>query len=248
MPEPRAKQADVWIYTDGACAGNPGPGGWAAVLVRGGRYEELGGAEAHTTNNRMEMRAAVEGLGAVGPAERAHVVTDSKYLHDGISRWIHAWKRRGWRKADGNEVLNRDLWEALDALCRRPGAPVTWEHVRGHAGHALNERCDAIAVAFSRGQVPELRSGDGSWISGIRESAPPSKLPEGLSYPLYLSLVDGELRVHLDWADCEEWVKGARGAKYRKVRSAGELAELLAAWGVSDDDARRLGLGARGPR
>lgn len=244
----RGKEADVWIYTDGACAGNPGPGGWAAVLVRGGCYEELGGGEARTTNNRMEMRAALEGLRAVRPGERAHVVTDSKYLHDGISRWIHAWKRRGWRKADGNEVLNRDLWEALDALCWRPGASVTWEHVRGHSGHTLNERCDAIATAFSRGETPQLRSGDGSWILGIDPRGSRAELPEGFPYPLYLSLVGGELRVHLDWSDCEEWVRGARGAKYRKAKSSAEAEAVLAEWRVPEDDARRLGFAAKGSR
>ncbi|MDW7711672.1 MAG: ribonuclease HI [Deferrisomatales bacterium] len=235
----REATPDLWIYTDGACAGNPGPGGWGAVLLRGGRYEELGGGESHTTNNRMEMRAALEGLRRARPGERAHVVTDSRYLHDGISRWIHAWKRRGWRKADGGEVLNRDLWEALDEACRRPGVPVTWEHVRGHSGHALNERCDAIATAFSRGESPALRSGDGKWIPGVGDGG----LAPGLSYPLYLSLVDGELRVHPDWADCESWVRGAKGARFRKVKDPSEVAGSLEAWGLAPDAARRLGLG-----
>jgi len=239
MGSGRGKEAELCIYTDGACAGNPGPGGWAAVLVRGGRYEEHGGGEPHTTNNRMEMRAALEGLRRASPGERAHVVTDSKYLHDGISKWIHAWKRRGWRKVDGDEVLNRDLWEALDAVCWRPGASVTWEHVRGHSGHALNERCDVLSTAFSRGETPELRAGDGSWIPGLG----PEELPEGLGYPLYLSLVEGELRVHLDWADCEEWVKGAKGARYKKVKAGAELRATLDAWRVPEDAARRLGLG-----
>lgn len=238
-PGRREATPDLWIYTDGACAGNPGPGGWAAVLVRGGRYEELGGREDRTTNNRMEMRAALEGLRRALPGERAHVVTDSKYLHDGISRWIHAWKRRGWRKADGNEVLNRDLWEALDAQCRQTGVPVTWEHVRGHSGHALNERCDAIATAFSRGEPPDLRCGDGSWIPGLGGGG----LAAGLAYPVYLSLVGGELRVHLDWPECEEWVQGAKGAKYRKAKNPGELRAVLEGWGVPADEARRQGLG-----
>lgn len=229
---------DVVIYTDGACQGNPGPGGWAAVLERRGRFEEAGGREERTTNNRMEMRAAIEGLRRAQPGESVRVVTDSRYLHDGISRWIHAWKRRGWKKADGGEVLNRDLWEELDLLCRRPGPPTAWEHVRGHAGHALNERCDRLATAFSRGEAPELRSGDGSWIPGLG----PDHLAPGLRFPLYLSLVDGELRVHLDWEDCEGWVKGAKGVKYKKVKSGSELAGVLVSWAVPDGVARRLGL------
>jgi len=232
--------AQLWIYTDGACLGNPGPGGWAAILDRGGRCEELGGREDHTTNNRMEMRAALEGLRRARAGEWAHVVTDSRYLHDGISRWIHAWKRRGWRKADGGEVLNRDLWESLDQACRVP-ARVTWEHVRGHSGHAWNERCDAIATAFARGEKPELRSGDGSWVRGTGQST----LPAGLAFPVYVSLVEGELRLHLDWQDCQSWVEGAKGAKYRKAKTPGELEAVLTGWGVPLDAAERAGLGRR---
>jgi len=226
------------IYTDGACLGNPGPGGWAAILVRDGRCEELGGREEHTTNNRMEMRAALEGLRRARSGEWVHIVTDSRYLHDGMSRWIHAWKRRGWRKADGDEVLNRDLWEGLDGLSRVPRR-VTWEHVRGHSGHAWNERCDAIATAFARGEGPELRSGDGSWVLGDGRST----LPAGLSFPVYLSLLEGELRLHEDWDDCQSWVKGARGAKYRKVKSPAELDAVLDGWGVPSADLERAGLG-----
>jgi len=234
----RGPGADLWIYTDGACLGNPGPGGWAAILVRDGQCEELGGREAHTTNNRMEMQAAVEGLRRARSGGAVRVVTDSRYLHDGISRWIHAWKRRGWRKADGGEVLNRDLWESLDRLCRTP-ARVEWEHVRGHSGHAWNERCDAIATAFARGETPELRRGDGSWISGGQGTA----LPTGVEFPAYLSLVEGELRVHLDWEDCESWVRGAKGAKYRKVKTLAQLETVLAEWGISPEEAERAGLG-----
>lgn len=234
----RQRSSDVVVYTDGACRGNPGPGGWAAVLDRAGWFEEIGGREERTTNNRMEMRAALEGLRRVRVGEAVRVVTDSRYLHDGISRWIHAWRRRGWRKADGGEVLNRDLWEALEGATRRPGLPVSWEHVRGHAGHALNERCDALATAFARGESPRLRCGDGSWIPGLTSE----RLAPGLKFPIYLSLVEEELRVHLDWGDCEHWVKGAKGGRYKKVRNPSELSGVLASWGVPDRTAQRLGL------
>lgn len=226
------------IYTDGACLGNPGPGGWAAILIRDRRYDEIGGREAYTTNNRMEMLAAAEGLRRAGSDEWVHVVTDSRYLHDGISRWIHAWKRRGWKKADGGEVLNRDLWEELDRICRVP-AGVSWEHVRGHSGHAWNERCDAIATAFARGDTPELRSGE----SGSVDGAGWGGLPHGLVFPLYLSLVAGELRIHVDWDDCQSWVKGVNGAQYRKAKHPGELAAVLAGWEISAEEAERAGLG-----
>ena len=218
---------ELVIYTDGGCIGNPGPGGWAAVLVRDGKLEEIGGCVDHTTNNRMEMRAAIEGLGRARPGERVRVVTDSRYLLDGISRWIHACKRRGWRKADGNEVLNRDLWEDLDALCRRPRIPVVWDRVRGHAGDPLNERCDELANAFARGRTPELKRGDGSWILGTPST----------TYPVYASLVDGELCLHPNWPSCEVRVKGAKGARHRKLRNAREHQALLEAWGVVPEEA-----------
>lgn len=228
------------IYSDGGCIGNPGPGGWAAVLVRDGAVEEIGGAEGRTTNNRMEMRAALEGLRKARPGEKVRVVTDSRYLHDGISKWIHAWKRRGWRKADGGEVLNRDLWEGIDALVRSRRIRVAWERIPGHSGHPFNERCDQIANAFARGQQPDLRRGDGSWITGAQAGEAPAP---GLRYPVYLSLVDGELRWHLQWADCESWVKGVKGARYKKIRNGAELETVLRDWGVDRAEAaRQLGL------
>jgi len=224
-----AKERNLVVYTDGACLGNPGPGGWAAVLVRGEQVEEIGGREEHTTNNRMELRAAIEGLRRARPGDRVLVVTDSRYVHDGISRWIHSWKRKGWRKADGGAVLNRDLWEDLDRLCSRPDVRVSWEHVRGHAGHVYNERCDHLATAFARGEEPELRSGDGSWITGT--GRPEARVPDGWRFPLYVSSVDGRVELHRSWAECAARVKGASGARYRKVKGPGELEAVLEGWG-----------------
>ena len=225
MGIPRKK--DVVIYTDGSCIGNPGPGGWAAIVVRDGRVEEYGGAEAPTTNNRMEMRAAVEGLRRAEAGERVHVVTDSRYLLDGISKWIRGWKRRGWRKADGGEVLNRDLWEALDRLCSRPDRPVTWEHVRGHAGHAFNERCDEIANGFARGAPPKLRAGDGSWIPADDPNAPGDACR---AFPLYVSVADGLVAVHDNWPECEARIKGAKGGRCKKVKTPAEYQRVVAEW------------------
>ncbi|MDF1552100.1 MAG: ribonuclease HI [Deferrisomatales bacterium] len=250
-------QNELIIYTDGGCIGNPGPGGWAAVLVRAGQVEELGGAAAGTTNNRMEMRAAIEGLRRARPGERARVVTDSRYLQDGITRWIHGWKRRNWKKADGNPVLNQDLWQELDTLIQGPAGSVCWEHVRGHQGHPFNERCDEIANGFARGTPPELRRGDGSWIGGtaapvasIPSAAPATPtvgVPSGMGFPFYLSYRDGELRLHGDWADCEAWVKGVRGVRYKKVRSPAELGSTLTAWGIgAGQAARQLGVQVSG--
>lgn len=142
---------------DGACSGNPGPGGWGALLrFEDGSRRELGGADAATTNNRMELTAALAVLEALRELPRHPDLvlrTDSRYLIDGFEKWMAGWKRKGWRTASGGAVLNRDLWEQLDAA-RLPGLAL--RHVRGHSGDPDNDRCDAIAVAFSRGQYPAL--------------------------------------------------------------------------------------------
>jgi ribonuclease HI len=133
----------VLIYTDGACSGNPGPGGWGAILSFNGRTKELSGGEAETTNNRMELMAAIEALGALKEPCEVDLHTDSKYVMDGISSWIHGWKRNGWRTADKKPVKNAELWQALDEANRRHN--VKWHWVKGHAGHAENERADELA-------------------------------------------------------------------------------------------------------
>ncbi len=133
----------VEIYADGACRGNPGPGGWGVLLRSGGREKELHGGEAQTTNNRMELTAVIEGLRALKGPSQVRVYTDSQYVQKGISEWIHSWKRRGWRTADKKPVKNEDLWRALDEAAGRHR--VEWHWVRGHAGHPENERADALA-------------------------------------------------------------------------------------------------------
>jgi len=131
------------IYTDGACKGNPGPGGWGALLVMGEHEKELFGGELGTTNNRMELRAVIEALNALTRPCEVTVHTDSQYVQKGISEWIHGWKARGWKTAAREPVKNADLWQALDAAQARHR--VEWRWVRGHNGHAGNERADALA-------------------------------------------------------------------------------------------------------
>ena len=144
------------IYTDGACSGNPGPGGWAArVKFADGRIHELGGPNSQTTNNRMELQAAIEALKFLGPHEDITMVTDSEYMIKGITMWIHGWKKRGWITAAKKPVLNQDLWEELDELNNKD---IKWEYTRGHAGNEDNERCDQIAQSFSKGEQPKLIS------------------------------------------------------------------------------------------
>lgn len=135
----------VEIYTDGACSGNPGPGGWGALLKSGDREKELSGFVPETTNNRMELTAVIEALRALKRPVTARVHTDSQYVQKGISEWIHGWKKRGWQTADKKPVKNADLWQTLDALAQRHR--IEWLWVRGHAGHVFNERADALARA-----------------------------------------------------------------------------------------------------
>lgn len=152
MPKPTvlpdALPGEHLVWTDGACRGNPGPGGWAAIVLGpdGAAAVELSGGAAHTTNNIMEMTAALEGLRSLPDGATACVVTDSRYLHDGMTSWMAGWKRKGWKTAGGQPVKNRDVWLALEAECARHAA-VRWHWVRGHVGTDLNERADALAVA-----------------------------------------------------------------------------------------------------
>jgi ribonuclease HI len=138
-----ASAARVRIYTDGACKGNPGPGGWGALLQLGGREKELCGGEPDTTNNRMELTAVIRALEALKRHCEIDLYTDSQYVQKGISEWIVAWKRRGWKTADRKPVKNVDLWLELDRLVAGHG--IRWHWVRGHAGHTENERADALA-------------------------------------------------------------------------------------------------------
>lgn len=133
----------VTIISDGACRGNPGPGGYGTLIRTADGTRELIGAERATTNNRMELTGALEGFRTLSAPSRVHVITDSQYVVKGMTEWIHGWRRRQWRKADNKPVLNVDLWQALFAEAQKHD--VTWEWVRGHAGHPDNERCDALA-------------------------------------------------------------------------------------------------------
>lgn len=225
---------DIKIFTDGACSGNPGPGGWAAIIVWADRIEEIGGGEADTTNNRMEMSAAIEALRRVPVDARVEIYTDSQYLKNGITSWMDGWKRRGWQKADGQPVLNKDLWVALDHLCCDR---VVWHYVRGHADNPYNNRCDVIAVSYSKGKPVELR------IMNRDRAHEPVMAPEvpaiiasgagwdwGTNPSMYLSLVDDVLERHASWARCFARVNGMRGARFRKANNPDDEKMILKSW------------------
>jgi ribonuclease HI len=143
--KPRAAEPVVELFTDGACRGNPGPGGWGVVLRWQGHEKTLSDAEPSTTNNRMELSAAIAGLEALRRPSRVRLVTDSQYVKNGVTQWLQGWKRKGWRTADGSPVKNVDLWQRLEAATERHR--IDWVWVRGHSGHPENERADALARA-----------------------------------------------------------------------------------------------------
>lgn len=233
----------IIIFTDGAAKGNPGPGGWGTVVRDGDRVTELGGASSATTNNRMEMEAAIRGLGIVqSAAAPVTIYTDSTYLIQGITQWIHGWRRKGWKTAQGGDVLNRDLWEKLDSLVRGTGTRVAWTYVPGHAGVPGNERVDTIASELALGNHVDLYRGPAAQYPVDLSAASPSggattrgkrssKANGGKAHS-YLSLVDGVAERHRTWAECEKRVRGVSGARFKKAMSAADEAAILAGWGA----------------
>lgn len=228
----------VVIYTDGAARGNPGPGGWGAVVVEGGSVTELGAGAKHTTNNRMELTAAIEGLRAVKSTQQMIVLyTDSAYVVNGITKWVAGWQARGWKTTQKEDVLNRDLWEALIEAAQ--GKQVTWRQIEGHAGLVGNERVDAIATAYADGVDAGLYRGaydayghdlsDTSYDEKKRAQKKHSKGRPGKAYS-YVSFVRGTFMRHQSWAECEKRVKGQKGAKFKKTFSAHEERELEKEW------------------
>ena len=140
-----ASTPHITIYTDGACSGNPGPGGWGSVLISGAHRKEISGGEPDTTNNRMELMAAIAALELIKKPGHVELTTDSVYVRDGITKWIHGWRRNGWKTADNKLVKNVDLWQRLDKAASTH--MINWLWVKGHAGHPENERCDELARA-----------------------------------------------------------------------------------------------------
>ena len=228
-------------YSDGGCLGNPGPGGWGVhIEYPDGRVVELGGAELQTTNNRMELRAAIEAARSVADWPRATIVADSQYVLRGIRSWVKGWKRNGWKTSTGAPVLNRDLWEELDAVATDR---ISWEWAKGHSGVPGNERCDAIASWFAASVKPLAASrrmprtlaptSTPDRAPHVRSSRPAAVGGQGFSY---ISLVDGIPARHATWGECESRVKGVKAARFKKVRSASEANDVFASWGVTADD------------
>jgi ribonuclease HI len=236
------------IFCDGACSGNPGPGGWGTVVATSdGQVTELAGGDESTTNNRMELIASIRGLEFLEKtAGEVDLYTDSAYVIRGITAWVHGWRRRGWKTAEGNDVANRDLWERLATVASRRGKAdkISWLYVRGHTGVPGNERVDELAVAHSQGRRPALYRGPlkgyGVALLDIPESAGPlpemREKQEKKAAHSYLSLVNGVAKRHGTWGECERRVKGVSGAKFKKALSAAEEQAILATWRVRLDE------------
>ncbi|MDD5050315.1 MAG: ribonuclease HI [Candidatus Pacebacteria bacterium] len=231
----------IIIFTDGASRGNPGPGGWGAVIVENGKVIELGGTDKKTTNNRMELSGALGALLSLGQNknEKIMLYSDSSYLLNGITKWAKAWEANGWKTKTKEDVQNRDLWEKLlDAV---DGKNIEWKYLGGHVGIAGNERADEIATSFAGGVPTKLYSGALSGYGrnilnfdldkSLAKEKSASRAHSNAKAYSYLSLIDGMLIKHSTWADCEKRVKGKK-AKFRKALSADDEQAIMKEWGV----------------
>lgn len=230
------------LFSDGACSGNPGPGGFGAIACLNQKtVKELGGSHPSTTNNQMELLGAIEGLEWLHQkrATKVEIWTDSSYVINGITKWVHSWKNKNWTTSQGTSVLNKEYWERLlNITSKFPKGSLSWKYVPGHQGVPGNERCDEIAVLFSKGQRPQLYEGPLKEYSisleppkeGLKKSEG-GKKNKGAAKS-YLSLFGGEVIRHSDWASCERRVKGRSGAKFKKSTNTLSEQEILSSWGL----------------
>ena len=231
------------MFTDGASRGNPGPGGWGAIIIEeanppaGGNKQkeshvtELGGGEEHTTNNKMELVAAIQGISHTPPGSSITLYTDSSYVINGITKWIEGWKKNGWKTKTREDVMNKVLWMELDSAIEN--RMVNWKYVGGHVGIVGNERCDEIATEFADDKKVRLYTGplaEYSLKSILSISLDEMKQIKKQSNSVrsnskafsYISRVEGKVMVHKTWAECEKRVKGVSGAKFKKALDAAE--------------------------
>jgi ribonuclease HI len=230
----------IIIFSDGASKGNPGSGGFGAVVVLPeGKVVELGGYDKHTTNNRMELSGAIAGLQEiVKNKEEIIFYTDSKYVINGMTGWIYGWQKNNWQTKDKHDVMNKDLWEKLFELAQ--GKKIKWNYVGGHVGVAGNERCDVIADAEALGQKVDFYKGSLKDYKinildlGHDEELKKNKYSKSAKAYSYLSLVDGVFKVDKVWADCEKRVTGKKNPKYQKAISPEHETEIKKSWGINE--------------
>ncbi|MBI4155976.1 MAG: ribonuclease HI [Candidatus Zambryskibacteria bacterium] len=219
---------DTIIFSDGAARGNPGPGGWGAIILTPDTAIELGGRETHTTNNRMELLAVISALESVRSHEEITIHTDSAYVINGITRWVKGWQKNKWKTSKKEEVLNKDLWQRL--LKTTKHKIIHWKLIKGHSGTPGNERCDVIATGFADQNPPVLYNGSRSryGISISISAIPNSKKakPKTRAYS-YVSMVNGEIKIHKTWDECKARVHGVSGARYKKSVSPANEEEII---------------------
>lgn len=237
----------ITIFTDGASKGNPGPGGWAAVILlpQEKKVVELGGHEEHTTNNRMELQAGINALLHIRHlSDDVIIYTDSSYLVQGITTWVKGWIKNGWTTQGREEVQNRDLWELLAAVMEERTeikSQTEWKHIAAHSGIPGNERVDVIASSFAEKKEVELYIGPSAeysvdlaslMVNSEKKSSKDNKKSRS-NKPAYsyVSAVNGNVETHKTWAECEARVKGVSGTKFKKVFSKEEEHELVSEWG-----------------
>lgn len=233
------KKEQALIFTDGSALGNPGPGGWGAVVAFDGVVQEVGGRATHTTNNRMEISAIIGALSSIPAGTSALVHTDSAYAINGITKWVRGWKQREWVTAGKQPVANRDLWEALSELTETHD--LSWRHVPGHSGVLGNERADEIATAYAKGEHPKLfRANKEDYLFDVsdisydvkkKKARSASRAKRGIPAYSYVSVVGGVMKKHATWAECERAVKGKAGTRYKKTVSKEDERATLRAWG-----------------
>ncbi|NQV88186.1 MAG: ribonuclease HI [Parcubacteria group bacterium] len=230
----------IIIFCDGASKGNPGRGGWGAVIVSSDTVVELGGSQINTTNNRMELQAAISALQIIKEKNSdVSIYTDSKYVVNGITEWVYSWEKRNWVTAKKEAVLNKDLWEDLLDLVRSRGE-IKWKLLSGHIGIVGNERVDKIASLFAEGKFPDLWRGtlkdykidilDIKHDEHKKSLKKLSKKKNNFKAYSYVSLVKGIVKTHKTWEVCEKRVKGVSGAKFKKVASLEEEKGLVSLW------------------
>jgi ribonuclease HI len=230
--------SDIIIFCDGASKGNPGPGGWGALVATHAQVCELGGNFAHTTNNRMELTAAAEALTYASKFSGTQVMvhTDSSYVINGITKWVGGWKKNGWKTKEKKEVLNKELWIQLDAAVQKINHDITWHYVGGHVGVAGNERADTIASDFAEGKKVVLYNGSRSGYTidianlgrdeGLHKEKSASKARSKAKAYSYVSKVDGKIMTHKTWGECEARVKG-KTARYKKALSPDDEVTII---------------------
>ena len=208
------------IFTDGSSRGNPGRGGWGAIVFDGEVVREIGGNEKETTNNRMEMMAVIEALKIVEDGTEVNVFTDSAYLINGITKWVWAWQKNDWKTKAKEDVSNVDLWQELVKVSQ--GKSIKWNRISGHSGVPANERCDVIATSFADGKKIDLfhSKKDGYKIDlsvtlGTEKAIKSKSNKKSVAYS-YVSKVGGEINIDKTWTECEARVKGKSGARFKK--------------------------------